>query len=249
MIIEYHRPKNLEDALKLISRAEPATFPIGGGSILNRPRSDRFAVVDLQDLGLDAIHNRGNTLNIGAVVTLQSTSEVPGLPEALIKAISHEATFNLRQIATIAGTVIASDGRSPFTTALLALDASLILEPGEERVYLGDLLPMREERLRGRLVTQIQIPLNTKLEYEYVARSPSDLPVVCVGIAKWPSGRTRVALGGFGEAPIIAFDGTESQGAEIAAKDAYSHAEDKWASADYRQAMAAILTRRQLGDI
>ncbi len=246
MITEYHRPKKLEAALKLLSRSEPPTFPMGGGSILNRPQSNRFAVVDLQDLGLNTIQNRGNTLDLGAAVNLQSLLEVSGLPTALVKAISHEATYNLRQVATVAGTLIASDGRSPFTTALLALDTNLTLEPGEEQVNLGDLLPLRTERLPGRLITKIHIPLNAKLGYEYVARSPADLPIVCVGVAQWPSGRTRVALGGFGKAPLVAFDGSEAQGAEAAARNAYSHAGDAWASAEYRREIAAILTRRYL---
>lgn len=246
MIIEYHRPKDLDTALKLLSRQEPPTYPLGGGTVLNQPRIDRFAVVDLQDLELNTFQNRGNTLDLGATINFQSILAIPELPSALLKAFKHEATYNLQQVATIAGGVIASDGRSPLTTTLLALDTTLTLEPGDEKIFLGDLLPLREEKLSGRLVTQIQIPLNTKLFYEYVARTPADLPVICVSLAQWPSGRTRLALGGYGAAPILAFDGSEAQGIEVAARNAYSHAEDTWASSEYRQEMAVILTRRCL---
>jgi CO/xanthine dehydrogenase FAD-binding subunit len=249
MIIEYHRPKNLDTALKLLTRQEPPTYPMGGGSVLNQPRTDQFAVVDLQDLGLNTFQNRGNALDLGATINLQSILAIPELPNALLKTLKHEATHNLRQVATIAGRLIASDGRSPLTTTLLALDTTLILEPGEEKVFLGDLLPLREEKLLGRLVTRIQISLNTKLFYEYVARTPADLPIICVSLAQWPSGRTRLALGGYGEAPILAFDGSEAQGIEVAARSAYSHAEDTWASSEYRQEMAAVLTRRCLSNL
>jgi len=77
-----------------------------------------------------------------------------------------------------------------------------------------------------------------------VARSPADLPIVCAAVAKWPSGRTRVILGGYGESPLLAMDGPNPQGADIAARDAYREAGDQWASAEYRSDVAAKLTRR-----
>jgi hypothetical protein len=82
-----------------------------------------------------------------------------------------------------------------------------------------------------------------RLAYEYVARTPADWPLVCAGVAAWPSGRTRVALGGFGEAPWLAMDGPTAHGAEFAAADAYSQAGDAWATAEYRREMAAYADR------
>ena len=64
---------------------------------------------------------------------------------------------------------------------MLALDAGLRLQPGDEQVGLGDLLPLRDERLAHRLITGVSIPLNARLAYDYVARSPADLPIVCGG--------------------------------------------------------------------
>ena len=85
-----------------------------------------------------------------------------------------------------------------------------------------------------------------RLAYEYVARTPADLPIVCAAVAVWPSGRTRVVLGGYGEEPVLAMDGPDGGGAEIAAKDAYSHSEDQWATTEYRQEMAKVLVNRGL---
>jgi hypothetical protein len=53
-----------------------------------------------------------------------------------------------------------------------------------------------------------------------------------------------VALGGYGAAPLLAFDGSEADGAEVAAQSAYSQAGDEWASAEYRMEIAGILARR-----
>ncbi len=269
MIVEYHRPSTIQETLALLARVQPVTAPLGGGSLLNQPSPEPVAVVDLQSLGLDKIEGRGNSFLVGATALLRALCEASGLegislPPALSRAVRHEATNNLRNVATVAGTLVGADGRSPFTTVLLAMDARLAILPGfqgvpgaqeEDRdlpavsgtaadISLGDLLPLRKERLRGRLITQVILPLNVRLEYEYVARTPADWPIVCSAVAQWPSGRTRVALGGFGAAPVLAMDGPEPGGAETAARSAYSQAGDDWASGDYRQAMAEVLTRR-----
>jgi CO/xanthine dehydrogenase FAD-binding subunit len=142
---------------------------------------------------------------------------------------------------------LSADGRSPFTTAMLALDCLLVIEPDSEMVGLGEILPLRPNVLNHRLVTSISVPKNAALAYEYVARSPTDLPIVCVAAALWPSGRTRIALGGYGAAPILVFDGNDAEGADLAAGNAYSLAGDQWASADYRQEIASVLTNRAVG--
>jgi CO/xanthine dehydrogenase FAD-binding subunit len=244
MIIEYHRPTTLEQALDLLARPEPTSLPLAGGSALNRPDPRRVAAVDLQALGLNTYERRGNAIQMGATLTLQALYARQELRNALKDAIRHEAAHNLRQVATVAGTLVAADGRSPFTTALLALDAGLTLQPGDETVSLGDLLPLRDKHLSGRLITRVSIPANARLAYEYVARTPADLPIVCVAAARWRSGRTRLAVGGFGPAPTLAFDGTESTGAAQAASSACSGAQDAWASAEYRQEVARVLAQR-----
>jgi len=248
MIIEYKRPATLDEALELLARRDPLSVPLAGGSALNRPSPEPVAAVDLQSLGLDHYEARGNSLELGAMLTLQALLEAKDPGPALKQVIEHEATHNLRQVATIAGTLVAADGRSPFACALLALDAALTILSGD-RQSLGDLLPLRKERLRGRLITQVSIPLNVRLAYEYVARAPADRPLVCAAMAIWPSGRTRLALGGFGKSPVLAFDGTEPAGVDVAASNAYSQAEDQWASAAYRQEVAGALARRCLQEL
>ena len=254
MIIEYKRPATLDEALELLARRDPPSVPLAGGSALNRPSPDPVAAVDLQSLGLDRYEAHGNFLELGATLTLQALLEAEQPQPALKQVIQHEATHNLRQVATVAGTLVSADGRSPFACAFLALDAALTVlavdsKKGEEQISLGDLLPLRAERLRGRLITQVSIPLNARLAYQYVARTPADLPLVCAALASWPSGRTRLALGGFGKSPVLAFDGTEAAGVDVAAQNAYSQAEDQWASAAYRQEVAGALARRCLKEL
>ncbi len=251
MIVEYNRPKTLEEALQLLARKQPATVPMGGGSALNRYTLEPLAVVDLQGLPLSSIQHQGNNIDLGATVTLQALLDTSDLPAALHRSIQQEANFNLRQVATLAGTLAAGSGRSPLVTVLLALDATIttLTNQGEDKISLGDLLPVRGEYLSRRLITQIRLPSNVRLAFDYVARSPADQPIVCASVAQWPSMRTRVALGGYGKTPVLALDGPEPGGVIEAARNAYSQAEDVWAGADYRREVAGVLAGRCLAEL
>lgn len=244
MILEYHRPETLAAALELLSRPTPPTLPLGGGTVLSRPGSAPYAVVDLQALGLNAVELRGNWLRIGATATLQQLVEDPTLPDVIRRAAHREESLNLRQVATLAGVLVSADGRSPLATLLLAMDARLKWLPGEQETSLGDYLPVRGSRTPGRLMVEIAVPTNPIAWFETVARTPDDLPQVIVAAAVWPSGRTRIAVGGFSAAPALAMDGTEAGGAAEAVRNAFSRAEDAWASAEYRQDAGVTLVRR-----
>ena len=253
MITEYHRPQTLEEALKLL--AAPNTRPLGGGTVLSHPGDASFAVVDLQALGLNKLRKSGNNLEIGSTVTLQALFESPQTPAALKTALKLETPLNLRNMGTVAGTLVTSDGRSPFAVVMLALDAKVTFAPGNEQITLGNYLPLRlgadniPERggvRPGELITKIEIPLQTKLAFETVARSPADKPIVCAALAQWPSGRTRLVIGGWGNSPSVAMDGNEAPAVEPAARNAAHDATDEWASAEYRSNVAAVLAKRCL---
>ena len=247
MITQYHRPKTLTEALALI--AQPKTYPLGGGTLLNRFSNEEYAVVDLQSLELNAIAKNGNTLQIGATATLEELLQSEDTPDALKKAIQHEAALNTRNLATVAGALVSSDGRSPFSTMMMALDAKISLRDSnneEENIQLGDFLPLHEEAVENKLMLEIAIPLNAKTAYEYVARTPKDKAIISAGLTEWSSGRTRLVLGGWGKSPSLSMDGKGTDGIEAAAKNAAQDATDEWASAEYRQDVAATLAKRCL---
>jgi CO/xanthine dehydrogenase FAD-binding subunit len=257
MITAYHRPHTIQEALDLLS--QPNIYPLGGGTILNRPSPDCYTVVDLQALGLHTVNKVGENLVSGATVTLQILLESVHTPEALKKAIRLEAPINLRNMGTVAGALVACDGHSSFAAVLLALDARVTIahlsaagdSPTMTNILfpIGEILPIRSEILAGKLITQIEIPLNIRLSYEYVARSPADRPIVHAALAQWPSGRTRLVIGGWGSAPSLAMDGNDASGIEEAARNAAHEASDEWASAEYRAEVAAVLAKRCLDKV
>jgi CO/xanthine dehydrogenase FAD-binding subunit len=246
MITTYHRPQTLDEALTLL--AQPNTLPLGGGTLLSHPTTDSVQVVDLQALGLDSLSKNGNNLELGATLTLQALLESEHCPAALKSALKLEAPLNIRNSATVAGTLVACDGRSTFASVLLAMDAKV-----EQKIFdnskvesrisnIGDFLPIRPQGL----ITSITIPLNVKLAFESVSKTPADKPIVCAALAQWNSGRTRLVLGGYGKSPMLAMDGTEADGADVAAKNTYHEATDEWASAEYRVDVASTLAKRCL---
>src|SRR5512139_2456705 len=107
MITTYHRPQSLDEALTLLT--QPNRIPLGGGTLLSRSTADPVEVVDLQALSLDSITKNGNNLEIGATVTLQQMLESVHCPEALKSALKLEAPLNIRNTATVAGTLVACD--------------------------------------------------------------------------------------------------------------------------------------------
>jgi len=245
MILEYHRPKSLEEALALLQRSHPPTYPLGGGIVLSRAKDVECAVVDLQELGLNQILVQGNVVKIGATATLQQLVESSQVSPDLALAARKETTFNLRQRASVAGTLVTGDGRSPFLAAMLALDATLVWLPGEKTQALGDYLALRGKRSSpGSLIVEVRLAGNARLKYEAVARTPEDRPIILVAVARWPSGRTRVVVGGFGEVPQLILDGPDGMGALEAMRLALAEANDSWASAAYRQEVAPILFKR-----
>ena len=262
MITAYHRPKTLDEALTLL--AQPNRSPLGGGTLLSHSKADSVEAVDLQSLSLDFVKKQGNALEIGATVTIQQLLESEHCPEAWKSALKLEAPLNIRNSATVAGTLVACDGRSTFAALMLALDAKLEVKsinkfelmemeiesrpPRQEINFrgIGEFLPLRLDQIQGKLITSISVPLNVKFAFDYVSRTPADKPIVCAALAQWNSGRNRLVVGGHGKNPMLAMDGTEAEGVGTAARNAFHEATDEWASAEYRMDVAATLAKRCL---
>jgi probable selenate reductase FAD-binding subunit len=247
----YLRPKTLKEALKLLDQG----IPLAGGTALIPNLTPDQVVVDLQDLGLDKIKTTKNEIRLGAAATLQMLLDSGvAMPGALAATCRLEASLNLRNMATIGGTIVSSGGRSPLITALLALAAEVLLEPGGEQIPLDLLLDRRSQKDFGSLITEVVIPLNARLAYDQVARAPLDRPIVCAAVGGVDD--LHVALGGFGLRPQRVPQAEEAlqksngiDGAAAAARKAYAKADDQWASGEYRGHVAEVLIRRLLTEV
>ena len=247
MIVEYLRPKAMDEAMKLLDRESPKTIPLGGGTVVSKNTLEMVAVVDLQDLGLSSISRLDGKITLGATATL---SEVESFMKAadFLEAVQIQAGKNLRNSGTLAGMICTADGRSPLLTLLLALDAGLIWEPGKKEISLGDWLPLRREWKQGKLITQVIVPA-VKYRFDSIGRSPKDQPIVCCAVAKWPGKRLRIAAGGFGKIPMLVMDGNLTDDVELAMKNAFHDSTDQWASAEYRMEAGSKLCVRLVKEL
>ncbi len=194
MIIEYLRPDTLEEAINLLNRQNPKSIPLGGGTNLAQKRSDdAIAVIDLQALGMREIVLKNGYLEIGANVTLQRIHDSPQFPAAIRASVSREGNFNLRQMATIGGTVASSGSGSPLAALLKAIDAEIIWEPGHQSFKLNEFTPIFHRDHPG-FISCLKIPFPSKFAMESVSRTPLSESILCVCGAQNQAGNTRILI-------------------------------------------------------
>lgn len=259
---EFHKPTDLSAALALLKRESPHTVPLAGGTWLN-PRIGKEvqaeAVIDLSGLGLDQIERDVDTLRLGPMATLAAVTEdetCRSLADGILaQTARRDAAVNVRNAATVGGTVVVAPVDSEFILALLALAAELSTQSAQSEETttqsLYQFLADPVAALKGGLVTQVRIrlPLRATGGLARVARTPSGHPIVAaVTVVTEDTGTVRIALGGVAPRPLLVeFDQPEA--AEEAVAQAIATAEpyaDFRGTADYRRAMGALMAKHAL---
>jgi len=275
---EFHKPTDIPAALALLKRKSPRTIPLAGGTWLN-PRIDKEglaeAVVDLSGLGLDRIERDADALLLGAMATLAAVTEdesCRSLADGILaQTARRDAVLNVRNAATVGGTVVVAPPDSEFILALLALNAQVSVQSKELDTWpLSQFLTdpaaaldyhqgsstlddnQGSSTLDGGLVTQVQIslPLPAAAGLARVVRTPSDHPIVAA-VAVVIEDSSRIALGGVAARPLVVEldTGSGSEAAQDAVAQAIAEAEpyaDFRGSADYRRAMGILMAKRAL---
>jgi CO/xanthine dehydrogenase FAD-binding subunit len=259
---EYHKPADLSSALALLERKSPPTVPLAGGTWLT-PRIGKQvpaqAVVDLSRLGLDQIERDGDTLRLGAMVTLAAVTEnatCRSLADGILaRTARRDAAVNVRNAATVGGTVMVAPVDSELNLALLALAADLNTKSARSRETttwsLGQFLADPVAALDGGLVTQVRVhlPKGVSGGLARVVRTPSDHPIVAaVAVVIEGNGSGRIALGGVAPRPLLV-EFNQPEAAEEAVVQTIAAAEpyaDFRGTVDYRRAMGALMARRAL---
>jgi CO/xanthine dehydrogenase FAD-binding subunit len=249
---EYVRPMTMAEALAALK----GSTALAGGTGIARSARGATRLVDLQALQIDRLQVEGEHVRMGAMLRLQKLVEAE-LPEALRDACRREAGLNLRNMASLGGSLLMCSGRSPLAAALLGLHAQVRMEPGPQQWSLDELLARRGSLPDGLLITSVVFQKPVRMAQSAVARAPADRPIVFVVVTRL-AGRAAsfgVALGGFGARPILlpeaelALAAGDVPSAAEAARRACAHAQDAWASAEYRAEVAGVLLRRLAGEV
>jgi CO/xanthine dehydrogenase FAD-binding subunit len=232
--------------------------------------------VDLAGLDLAYIRAGEEKVTIGATTPLQALVDAPELDGVSLALLRHaarlEAGRNLRVAATVGGTLAVAGPEDPLTVVLLALDAEVQWAVGGgpslhsgRAVALDDFLQEREKYLaQGGLMTEVAIPLDgagSAAAFARVGRTPLDRLIVCAAAQLTLTDELclapRLALGGVAGRPVRlrqvediiaekALGDDLLTAAVEAAMAAVSPLSDYRGSANYRRALAGILTRRVL---
>ncbi len=256
---EYHRPTDLQEALRLLQRPDVRTVPLAGGTdLIGRDGSEIEAVVDLSALGLDFVEREGDTLRLGAMMRLQTIVEGLGsvADGLLADAARRMAGWNIRNVATLGGSLVGAGLHTPLSVALAALGAHLTITGQGESLRW----PVKEIP-QGQLVTAITINLpqgTLGAAYEQVGRTPADHPIVCAAAVASRSAEgtihTRTVVGGLLVNDLVIVEqavedspaaAVEAVAAQVVPPQAICLS-DYRGSAEYRRAVAPVLARRAL---
>lgn len=138
-IREYKRAESLEEAWQL-NQKKPNRI-LGGMIWLKMETINVGTAIDLSGLGLDTIEETEDCFSIGAMVTLRQLEQHPGLAAythgAMRETVRHIVGVQLRNLATVGGSIYSRFGFSDVLTMFLAMDCDVEL-------YKGGILPLQE---------------------------------------------------------------------------------------------------------
>lgn len=250
-IREYKRAESLEEAWQL--NQKKANRILGGMIWLKMETINVGTAIDLSGLGLDTIEETDVGFSIGAMVTLRQLETHPGLEAfthgAVREALRHIVGVQLRNLATVGGSIYSRFGFSDVLTLFLAMDCSVEL-------YKGGIVPLREyaERPYDRDIVVRLLVRKEAADYCYqsVRNSQTDFPVLTCAAARLADGSIRAALGARpGKAVLYT---AAPQAGETAEAFATRFAAEVKAdiktesnirgSAAYRRHLAGVLTKR-----
>lgn len=262
----------LDRVLALLARPDVRTVPLAGGDALLGSGDDAVAaVVDLQGLGLDDVSLANGTWQAGATVTRSRLAEDPAARAlfggVIAQAAAHWSGSVQRNRATLGGALAIGAGNDALVAALLACDAQVALyaREGGQQLPLAHFLARRRALLDAPsliLGVEVRAPADPAgAALAAVARTPADAPIVlavaCLTRAGDRCVSARLVVGGVADRPLRlpqveaalagrqpAVDGFAEAGK--AAGAAVDPAGDYRGSAEYRRAMAGVLTQRAL---
>ncbi len=253
----YHKPTSLAEAAGLLAADKNAAI-IGGGAFLRLGARTFETAIDLFDADLDYIRETDDGLELGAMATyrmLETDPLVRTYADGVIaRAVERIVGVQMRNIVTVGGTVFGRYAFSNLTTALLALDADVVLHTAG-RLPLSEFLSRKPDR--SDVLGAVVLPRNAgRAAWQDLSRTTNDYAVlnVCAavrddlrvvvgarpGLARFCPAAASAAAAGGDDAPARA---GEAAAAELEFGD------DLRASADYRRRLCRVLVERAVKEV
>ncbi|KRE42282.1 FAD binding domain-containing protein [Knoellia sp. Soil729] len=270
---DYLAPTSVADALAALAEAgDDAKVLAGGQSLLPILRMRLSAPEKVIDLGrieeLRGIREDGDHIVVGATTTYTDALASDLLREhaaVLQDAIKEVADPQIRRRGTLGGALVHADPAGDVGAPALALDTEFVItgSAGERTVAAADFFQDLFETAvgEGELLTAIRIPKHTGwgAHYEKFVRVSHQWSIVAVAATIRVEGgsiaEARIGLTNMGSTPLratavesalvgVAATDEAVREACAAAAEGTNPPSDLNGSADYRRALAPILTRR-----
>ncbi len=182
-IDKYIVAESLEQAYEL--NKSKRNVIIGGMLWLRMGRKRIQNAIDLSSLGLNTIEEDKDSFKIGCMCTLRDLETHESLNKSFdsvfYKITKHIVGVQMRNLATIGGSIYSRFGFSDILTALLSLDCYVEL-------YKGGIIPISEYvdmPLNNDILVKIIINKDgRKIAYKSHRMSATDLPVLNCAVAK-----------------------------------------------------------------
>lgn len=260
-IKEYVKPATLEEAYEMGSL--PHSLYVSGGLIVAGIESDRIErLVDLKSPGLNEIED-GKRVKIGANANLSAFTDHLSLSTLYNgffgKVIRYIGSTQIRNMATVGGSVAARLGWSDVLTILMISNARV--ESYDGALHEFPIERYIEEKKRNSIITAIYLPKDDRsFAFEKFARSAFDIATLNLGVSlSLEDGRCSKAIVAVGARPMRARRITEveeflegkdilksiDEGAKLIT-DVVDTRKDMMASAEYRKVLAGALFKKAM---
>jgi aerobic carbon-monoxide dehydrogenase medium subunit len=262
---DYEVAESVDHAIELLGSGKDAKLLAGGHSLLPLMRLRLARPELLVDIGrvsdLSYVKEDGDAIAIGAL-TRYSDLEQNELLRAECPIVAEASGLvgdpQVRHRGTIGGSVAHCDPASDAPTILLALDAELVVRGpgGERRLPVADSFAgfLQTALEPTEVLTEIRVPKTGDggWAYEKMTRRAQDWATVAVAAVKM-NGGAHVALTNMGPTALRAAgveealaSGSDPAAASERAAEGTSPPSDHNASAEYREYVVRVLTRRAL---
>ncbi len=277
--VEYHKPKNIDEAIQLLQTHGDACKILAGGHslipVMKLRLSDPENLIDISEIeSLKGIGDNEKSITIGAACThgeIAKNAAVRKYMPMISKAASMIGDIQVRNFGTIGGSIAHADPAADWPAVLLAANATVVIknangtrEKDIDQFFHGIFSTALED---GEIITGIRIPktdFNAHSNYEKFAQPASRFAIVgCAAAISMDNGvvsSARVAFNGVSEKPFRdtsienALSGKPLNADTITAAvanaaDGVSILSDHYASEKYRKHLAGVYASRTLSEL
>jgi aerobic carbon-monoxide dehydrogenase medium subunit len=272
---DYHRPKTIQEAVKLLREVKGSRVLAGGHSLLPAMKlrlASPAALIDISRIKeLSGIDSTKDGLRIGALTTHAAIADSETVRKncpVLAETAAHIGDQQVRNRGTIGGSIAHADPAADYPTVMLLLDAKIIAVNGKDREINAEkfFVDLFTTSLKpGEILTSIVIPkLDAGASAVYLKHRHPASAFAVVGVAamiRVKDGKcadVRIAVGGVTAVAVRAKSAERAlagqaptaaniEKAAAAVADALKDPiGDSYASGEFRVHLASVMTKRAL---